>query len=66
MSVTVRAFAAPDVPGMIAVWNEVVMEGVAFPQEEPLTPESGLSFFSEQTHCGVAVAIREMMENGLL
>ena len=55
MSVTVRAFAAPDVPGMIAVWNEVVMEGVAFPQEEPLTPESGLRFFSEQTHCGVAV-----------
>lgn len=29
---------------MISIWNEVVEEGVAFPQEEYLTKESGRSF----------------------
>lgn len=54
MSIVVRDYTAADVPAMIAVWNEVVEEGVAFPQEECLTPESGARFFSEQTRCGVA------------
>lgn len=40
---------------MISIWNEVVEEGVAFPQEKYLTKESGLSFFASQTYCGVAV-----------
>ena len=30
-------------------------EGVAFPQEEYLTKESGRSFFASQTYCGVSV-----------
>ena len=46
MSIVVRDYTAADVPAMIAVWNEVVEEGVAFPQEECLTPESGARFFS--------------------
>ena len=33
---------------------EVVEEGVAFPQEELLTIDSGEQFFREQTYCGVA------------
>ena len=45
MSIVVRDYTAADVPAMIAVWNEVVEEGVAFPQEECLTPESGARFF---------------------
>ena len=49
----VRAYRESDVASMIAIWNEVVEEGVAFPQEEYLTPESGSAFFKEQTHCGV-------------
>ena len=39
---------------MVEIWNEVVEEGVAFPQEELLTEESGRSFFASQTYCGVA------------
>lgn len=39
---------------MIAIWNEVVEDGIAFPQEEPLTAESGAEFFGSQTWCGVA------------
>lgn len=39
---------------MIAVWNEVVEEGVTFPQEETLDSVGGEKFFAAQTCCGVA------------
>jgi len=39
---------------MIEIWNEIVEEGIAFPQEESLTPDSGKEFFGEQTYTGVA------------
>ena len=36
------------------IWNEVVEEGVAFPQEECLTEKSGLEFFKSQSYTGIA------------
>ena len=54
MQITVRPYTPEDVPAMNAIWNEVVEEGIAFPQEEPLTADSGEAFFASQTHCGVA------------
>lgn len=39
---------------MIAIWNEVVEDGIAFPQEELLTEKTGAEFFGLQTYCGVA------------
>ena len=51
----VRPYEAKDIPAMISVWNEVVVDGVAFPQEETLTEETGAAFFASQSHCGVAV-----------
>lgn len=53
--VEVRAYSSADVPAMVDIWNEVVEEGIAFPQEEALDLESGAAFFAEQTHCGVAL-----------
>ena len=50
----VRGWQAADLPAMIRIWNEVVEDGVAFPQEEPLDQASGKAFFTEQTFCGVA------------
>ncbi len=52
----VREYEIGDLPAMIDIWNEVVEEGIAFPQEEPLTPETGAAFFSEQSYTGVAEA----------
>lgn len=52
----VRAYEIGDLPAMIEIWNEVVEEGIAFPQEEPLTPETGAAFFAEQSYTGVAEA----------
>lgn len=40
---------------MIEIWNEIVEDGIAFPQEESLNPETGAVFFSSQSYCGVAV-----------
>ncbi len=51
---TVRKYNEKDLSAMIAIWNEVVEEGVAFPQEEPLTEESGRIFFASQTLSAVA------------
>ena len=51
----VRAYLAEDIPAMIDIWNEVVEDGIAFPQEDALDLQSGTAFFAEQTHCGVAI-----------
>ena len=51
----VRPYEPADLPAMIAIWNEVVEEGVAFPQEDMLTPETGAAFFAAQSLSAVAV-----------
>lgn len=53
--IIVRGYSEKDIASMIFIWNEVVREGIAFPQEDELTMETGAKFFSEQTYCGVAV-----------
>ena len=50
----VRAYNENDLQDMIRIWNEVVEEGIAFPQEDLLDAESGKEFFGSQTYCGVA------------
>lgn len=36
----IRKYDTADLEQMIAVWNEIVEEGIAFPQEETLTPQT--------------------------
>ena len=55
MNIQVRPYEKADIAEAISVWNEVVKDGVAFPQEEPLTEETGASFFQEQSFTGIAV-----------
>lgn len=52
--ITVRKYTSDDIGSMIRIWNEVVEEGNAFPQEEYLDTETGPAFFAEQSCCGVA------------
>lgn len=54
MNLTIKAYQSSDLPAMIAIWNEVVEEGIAFPQTNPLDDASGSEFFAAQTYCGVA------------
>ncbi len=50
----IRKYNAEDVAQMIQIWNEIVEDGIAFPQEECLDEQSGAEFFAAQTYCGVA------------
>lgn len=50
----IRKYNENDLPAMIRIWNQVVEEGVAFPQDECLDAENGNAFFASQTYCGVA------------
>lgn len=50
----VRAYEKKDLDAVNAIWNEVVEDGIAFPQLELLDRESGSAFFSSQTYTGVA------------
>lgn len=54
MTIKVRTYHEKDILEMIRIWNEVVEDGIAFPQEDFLTEETGPAFFLEQTDCGVA------------
>ncbi len=40
---------------MIRIWNQVVEDGIAFPQEDLLNEQTGAAFFAEQTQSSVAV-----------
>ena len=50
----IRAYTQDDLPTLIRIWNEVVEEGIAFPQEECLTAETGTAFFASQSATVVA------------
>ncbi len=54
MKIVVREYQRKDLPEMIRIWNEVVEEGIAFPQEDLLDEITGEKFFSNQTYNGVA------------
>ena len=50
----IRKYLETDLPEMTAIWNEVVEDGIAFPQEECLTAETSDVFFASQSYTGVA------------
>ena len=55
MSVRIVPVTPETSPAAVAIWNQVVEDGVAFPQTEPMTPDEGWCFFCEQTLTAVAV-----------
>lgn len=54
MNIEVRGYTENDMEAMIRIWNEVVEDGIAFPQEETLTLADGREFFDSQTYSAVA------------
>lgn len=54
MKIKVRKYAIQDTLADIEIWNQVVEDGVAFPQEEMLNEETGRDFFEEQSYTGIA------------
>lgn len=54
MNIEIRAYDKTFITEAINVWNEVVQDGIAFPQMDLLTENSGDEFFSEQSFTGIA------------
>ena len=54
MELQITACSPADLPEAVAVWNQVVEAGLAFPQTELLTTETGAEFFGQQSFTGVA------------
>ena len=54
MNIIIRPYQDADLPFMNQIWNEVVEDGIAFPQEDLLNEETGKEFFAAQTYTAVA------------
>ena len=55
MSAKVVAYDSKFVRAAVEVWNEVVRDGIAFPQEDELDDVTGDEFFRAQSFTGLAV-----------
>lgn len=49
----IEEYTPADLEEMTAIWNEVVKEGFAFPQDTLLTENSARDFYAAQSYCGV-------------
>ena len=54
MELTLRAYTPQDCAAAVAIWNAVVADGRAFPQDEPLGLPDGNEFFLQQSYTGLA------------
>ena len=54
MNINIRQYTPADVTAASVVWNEIVEEGIAFPQDEPLDDITGNEFFQSQSYTGIA------------
>ena len=61
MAIAIRAYQPEDVPALVEIWNEVVEQGIAFPQKAPLTNQIGAAFFAKQS-CTAAAYDTETAE----
>ena len=52
--ITIRKYRTQDWDEAMNIWNEVVREGIAFPQVEELTDQTADEFFSIQSYTGIA------------
>ena len=57
----IREFTTADIEQMMLIWNKVVEDGIAFPQDKPLTTETAREFFSAQSFTGVAEETGEIL-----
>ncbi len=55
MSIEIKKLERNQINEVREIWNEVVEDGIAFPQLEILCEESAVEFFFSQTFTGVAI-----------
>ena len=55
MKIEIRPYASEDIGQAMMIWNQVVAEGVAFPQTECLNEQTGETYFRSQSYTGIAL-----------
>ena len=53
--IEIRRYEEKDKNEAMAIWNTVVREGIAFPQDEEVTDDTADTFFMSQSYTGIAV-----------
>ncbi len=53
--ITIEPYYPRYLEGAMKIWNQVVSDGIAFPQVDLLNEEDAGLFFSSQTFTGIAV-----------
>ena len=51
----IEAYNEKYINEAIAIWNDIVEDGIAFPQKETLDPQTGDAFFKSQSFTGIAI-----------
>ena len=51
----IKPYTKENIAEAIEIWNDIVEDGIAFPQKEPLDESSGDDFFRSQSFTGLAV-----------
>jgi L-amino acid N-acyltransferase YncA len=51
----IEAYSEKHINEAIAIWNDIVEDGIAFPQKETLDTQTGDAFFKSQSFTGIAI-----------
>jgi len=54
MNVSIREYKEKDIEKILEIWNEVVADGIAFPEMDELSKPEATEFFGGQSFVGVA------------
>lgn len=54
MEIIIDEYKVAEIKDLVEIWNEVVEDGIAFPQTDFLTEQMGREFFEKQDYVGVA------------
>ena len=60
----IRKYREKDIPAMISIWNKVVEDGEAFPQEDFLNDTTGADFFAAHAWLVVGEVLSWSEEDG--
>ena len=53
--IKIEGYSTKFINDAIAIWNDIVEDGIAFPQKETLDAQTGDAFFKSQSFTGIAI-----------
>ena len=53
--IKIEGYSTKYINDAVEIWNDIVEDGIAFPQKETLDPQTGDAFFKSQSFTGIAI-----------